>query len=103
MSTAITSGHDGPLTRRRRSRVLRRFDAQGTEVSRVRLGEPMFPGVVGADSSDNHTQLISAGDFLVVVATRLLKSDRQERPETYLFLIDPNSGTSRLTWRYPEH
>jgi hypothetical protein len=95
-------GHSLDFANDRGALVLCRYDDTGARVGKTQLGEPLFPSVVSRFSPGNHTQLVAAGDFLVVLATQAIPLSRPRDFETYLFLVEPKTGKVQLTWRSHE-
>jgi hypothetical protein len=83
--------------------LLERYDDKGAVTKKFQLGEPVFPGLVHYDPfTHTHVQLVAAGDYLVLIASRDVNRLGWPATEMYVFLIEPQTGKARLTWRYPE-
>lgn len=92
---AEARGRDGLL--------LQRLDAAGEAQSETRLSGPFFAGLVGGGLSNNSkVQLLAVGDALVLVATVASHDliERKHEVETFVYLIDPQTGKARLAWKH---
>jgi hypothetical protein len=83
--------------------VLCRYDDRGTQVGKIQLGGEVL-STVNLGSILDPTQLVAAGDFLVVFGASpdFTAPPRQPGLEIFLFLVEPKTGTVRLTWREPQ-
>jgi hypothetical protein len=78
---------------------LRSYDAEGKLVKQVPLKGDLFPGII-PEGSEPPTQLIAVDKHLVMIThPDTWKSDGKV-DETYIYLIDPESGQATLTARY---
>jgi hypothetical protein len=87
-------GDDGDMP------TLYRYNALGGIVKKTRLGPPMCPGLFGRSRGGNWTQLVSVDDLLAAVFTIGARPwDDRDKPESFLYLIDPKTDKVRLAWK----
>ena len=96
---ALHSPHDEQGSRP----VLCQINANGAIVKEIELGEPIVRGSISDYPGSRGTQLIAAGDHLVIIAPAF--SHSSERPligASYIYLVEPKSGKVWLTWKGDE-
>jgi hypothetical protein len=86
------------------SPALHRLNADGTTLSVTPLSGPFLAGVLRGLPLFSQVQLAAADKALVLVAnvasTDLIQ--RKRETETFIYLIDPETGKARLTWKHEE-
>ena len=84
----------------RAKHVLYQYNPQGALLKKISLGDPIFPGALGRMGGiETPPQLISVGDHLIIISKTGGERPGQTGGETFMFLVDPKTGTGRLTWR----
>jgi hypothetical protein len=89
---------------RDRQPALQRLNADGETLSETPLSGSFLGGAIGGMPAYLHLQLTVAGEALVLVSN-VASSDliqRKRGTETFIYLIDPQTGKARLTWRHEE-
>ena len=79
------------------------FNAKGAIVKTIELGSPMFSGLLERMSPTSNAQLMSIDDHLVLFVQVGIErgGEKPRKPESFIYLIDPNTGNSRLVWKEP--
>lgn len=74
----------------------------GTVANKTTLGGPVFPGLVSEHGIDGSAELIDLGaELALLVHSENRDSGTGERgkPETFLYVIDPKTGKTKLAWK----
>jgi hypothetical protein len=75
---------------------------RGAIVKSVKVDGPLLPGMMNLGPGVTGVQLVPAGDHLVMLVSPIgLRGggERRGEPWSYIYLIDPKTGKTQLTWK----
>jgi hypothetical protein len=82
--------------------MLYELNARGAVVDKTPLTGPMFMGVLQLGPSDMRAELIDLGGDLAAIIYREGRdpgTGERGKPETFLYVIDPKTGKTKLAWK----
>lgn len=73
----------------------------GAVVERTPLTGPVFPGLISIRGLDRAELIDLGGDLAALIyrENRDSDSERPGKPETFLYVIDPKTGKTKLAWK----
>lgn len=81
--------------------MLYELNVGGAVVARTALAHPMFPGVITTRGFDRAELIDLGGDLAALVYRENWDPDsgKSGKPESFLYLIDPKTGKTKLAWK----